>query len=236
MGFYDNFSKGKNGSTTKIGKKTVDYRNNFFIKLIKQNIDKKDINILEIGPGKGFFAKKCLENNFNYKAIEGNKIMADNLKKNGIDVINDFVPPINIEQKFDVIFMNQVFEHMDNKYKAIELLDSCYERLNNGGIVLTATPDYKIFKEDFFICDYTHSLPTSINSLQQMFFDTGFKVIYKNYYTLFFQGFFLSRLTSYISIFLYNIGFLKLLFWNKSYKVKTSLLNSILLIGKKTNE
>jgi SAM-dependent methyltransferase len=232
MAFYDNFYK--NSSITLLGKKMVNYQNRFFINLINKYFNKKNkkISVLEIGPGKGFFAEKCVNEGFDYLAIEINKGMCEKLIKRNIKVINGSVPPINVAQKFDVIFMNQVFEHMNNRYEAIDLIESCKEHLLKGGLIIISVPEIIFWKEDFFASDYTHRYSLSIRSLKQIFFDLDFKIVYATHYTLFFRGYVWCYLISIITRVLYNIGLIKLIFWKKSYKIKASMLPSCMVVGR----
>jgi len=236
MVFYDHFITSKTSGVSKIGEKIINWQNNLFLDLIRKFSNKKleDINLLEIGPGKGYFARKCKKFNINYSAIEANEKMADDLKKSGFkNIYQDMAPPIKTEQKFDVIFMDQVFEHMLNFNKAIDLINSCRDRLNKNGLLIISSPDYQVFKEDFFNCDYTHSYPTSVMRLSQILNDGDFKVIYRNYYSFLNKGFIHTRIISFLSKLLYNIGIFKIIFREKAYKIKVSLLSSCIIIGKK---
>jgi len=234
MAFYDHFKNSNIASISLIGKKIVAFQNNNFINLIKKISHKNlsQISLLEIGPGKGFFAGKCKEYNIKYFAVEGNKLMAKDLKKNGYIVYNQLVPPIKVDKKFDVIFMNQVFEHMENRSRAIKLIESCRKHLKNKGVIIISTPDILSWKEDFW-SDYTHNYPTSIEGLTRILYDYNFTVIYKNYYSFFVKGNFLTKIISFLSRLFYGIGIFKLIFGEKAYKTKVSLLRSCIVIGRK---
>lgn len=236
MGFYDNFWKSNTASVSKIGKKIIAFQNSFFLNLIrKHSKNKSNISLLEIGPGKGFFAEYCKKNGIkNYAAIEQNKSMANSLKNKGFKVYCQRVPPIKVKSKFDIIFMNQVFEHMKDLDEAISLLQSCRKKLNKGGLLMIASPEINFWKEHFY-SDYTHCYETSLERLNQMFFDYDLEVLYKNYYTFFVRGYFLTKIISSLALAFYNLGIFKIIFRKKNFKVKNSLLGSFVIVGKKND-
>jgi 2-polyprenyl-3-methyl-5-hydroxy-6-metoxy-1,4-benzoquinol methylase len=234
MSFYDNFTK--RDKISKVGKLIVARQNNFFIQLILKYTpkDKKYFNILEVGPGKGYFAKECKKNKFfKYVAIEANQKIYKELKRQGFLVFNKKAPPIQLNSTFDVIFMNQVIEHMQDRSEVLQLFKECKIKLNKNGILIISTPDIRYFKEDFFACDYTHQFPFSLYSLKQVFVDFDFKIKYAEVKTIFFKGYFITRIISVIVNTLYNFGIIKLLFGKKSYKIKNLGKASCIVVGKK---
>ncbi|MFW6025681.1 MAG: class I SAM-dependent methyltransferase [Candidatus Woesearchaeota archaeon] len=233
MAHYDNFLKRDSG-ISKVGRWMVDRKNEEFLKLISYYHPKKlqKLKILEIGPGKGDMAKKCMEKNLDYTAIEANKTMSNNLKSKGIKVYNKTVPPINIKGNFDVIFMNQVFEHMENRTEALTLFEECKNYLNEKGLLIISVPDIRYWKEDFFASDYTHSFPLSLYSLRQIYTDFGFEIKYANVRTLIFKGKFFARSIKILTGFLYKLGIFRIIFKQKAYKIKNQGNASCIVIGK----
>jgi len=232
MAFYDNFIKSEYAETTKIGRFALEKINTNLINQIKK-IKNNSIKLLEIGPGKGFFAETCFKNKINYTAIEANTLMATILTKKGFRVYNYLVPPIKIREKFDVIFMNQVFEHIINRTEAMKLIKNCNEHLNRTGLLIICSPDYLSWKEDFFASDYTHNNPTSSRNIQQILQDNDFKILYTELICSIAQGFIITKLVTAFVRFTYNLGLFNIIFGGKAYKIKTSLLPSILVIGEK---
>lgn len=233
MSFYDNFSK--RSEISEIGKILVNKKNNFYLSLLLKYLGekKKDIKILEIGPGKGYFAQACRNKKLNYTGIEANKKMFKKLKQKGFPVYNKFVPPIDLTSKFDIIFMDQVFEHMKNRDEALDLIKDCKNHLNKNGLLMISVPDIRYFKEDFFACDYTHNFPLSIHSLKQIFIDFDFDIKYANVKNLIFEGPSLSKLIWSLTRIFYSLGIIKLIFKNKAYKIKNLGNASCIVIGEK---
>lgn len=232
MAFYDNFIKFEYAKVTKIGRLALERSNAYLIDLIKK-FKNNPPKLLEIGPGKGFFAETCFKNKINYTAIEANTLMAEMLIKKGFRVYNYLVPPIKTREKFDVIFMNQVFEHMVNRNEAIKLIKSCKKHLNRTGLLIICSPDYLSWKEDFFASDYTHNNPTSSRNLQQILQDNDFKIVHTEYRCSIVRGFIITKLVAGFAKVAYNLGLLSIIFRRRAYKIKTSLLPSVLVIGEK---
>lgn len=233
MAFYDNIEKSEIASISILGGKIIDWENNYFLKLIKTLKGTNNVHLLEIGPGRGFFARVCGKTkNIKYVAIEANELMSKKLIDDGYNVFNLFVPPIPLEETFDVIFMNQVFEHMKNRDQALEMIQSCREHLNDKGLLIISSPDILFAKEDFF-SDYTHDFPTSPHRLFQIFFDNDLKVIYLNHYSFFFRGYLPARFITFFNRLFYKIGVFDLFFGKKAYKVMISLLPSFVIVGVK---
>lgn len=72
MATYDYYCESKTANISKIGKKMVNYRNTYFMNLVKQFCKSENICILEIGPGKGYFANVCRLNKLYYTVIKAN--------------------------------------------------------------------------------------------------------------------------------------------------------------------
>jgi len=233
MAFYDNYSMNRPESTS-LGKKIVNHQNIFFINLIRKYLSEK-IDLLEIGPGKGDFARECIKNKINYVAIEGSINLYKKLVDEGLKVYCGMVPPIKISGKYNVIFMNQVFEHLDGKKEAQNFLISCRKKLKNKGLLIICSPEISFWKEDFFVGDYTHSNPTSLINVEQIMFDNGFKVLNKGYYTLWFHNTLICIIIAKISRVLYSMGLFSILFGKCSFKMKSVLLPSFYLICEKND-
>jgi hypothetical protein len=234
MAYYDYFGSSEISSISYIGRKIVDFQDEHFIKLIKKHAGTNaKIRLLEIGPGKGLFARACSANNILYSGIEPNEKLAKKLLEQGYEIFKGMVPPIpKHDKKYDVIFLNQVFEHMRDRDEAILLIESCKVYLENKGLLFISSPDILSVKEDFYQ-DYTHNFEVSLERLKQIFYDHGLHVIHTDYYTFFIRGYFLTRLIALASRVFFSLGILHLLFGKKAYKVKISLFPSCMIIGQK---
>ena len=238
MSFYDHFTQ-KEKMPTKVGMNIVRRANKQIINIFKKLISQKDISILEIGPGRGVFAELCKEEGIGYTAIEVNPTLANNLGECGFEILKAKVPPIPIDSnKFDVVYMNQVFEHMNNVDMAQELIEECYRVLKKGGFLCIISPDYLIWKEEFFNGDYTHNYITTIRRLKEIYYDNGLKTVYVTYISGPFFGDPITFVLSSFSRLFIRPKLIRLLTFGlmseeRIYKIKYTLLRSFMIIGEK---
>jgi SAM-dependent methyltransferase len=176
MGFYDHFHASQRASLTSVGRKLVDAQNKYYLRLVRKYCQTKAPAILEIGCGRGYFAECCRDEGLTYSAIEANRQMAADLAGRGFTVHNAFAPPLIVPEKVDVVFMDQVFEHMNGRDQAVEMLRECRGQLTHGGIIVISSPDVFTWKHDFY-ADYTHSLPTCMPMLERIFLDCELDIV-----------------------------------------------------------
>ena len=232
MGFYDNYLK--RGKTTKIGKIINRINNNYYFTLIDKHLSEREskASVLEIGPGKGFFGIACKSKGFHYTAVEANEEIANALLQKGLNVYKKSVPPIETNQKYDIIVMNHVLEHMESRGQVFSLFENFKQILTPGGILIVTVPDITFWKADFFGSDYTHNFPFSLYSLCQVFIDSGFKVQFAGVKTLIFKGRFLANLIWCITKTSNCLGLVKLFFRSRAYKIKNLGNASCVVVGK----
>lgn len=111
-------------------------------KIIQKLFQKKNnqIKILEFGCGWGFWAKFMKGLNFNVETVEISESRAFHLKKNKI---KNYKNINKINKKYDLIFSNQVLEHISNPCETIKNLS---DKLNNGGFMYHKFPSMFNFK------------------------------------------------------------------------------------------
>jgi 2-polyprenyl-3-methyl-5-hydroxy-6-metoxy-1,4-benzoquinol methylase len=80
-----------------------------------------------------------------------------------------------VEQKFDVIFVSNFFEHLANKEELVEVLAFCFHFLKPSGSLLIIQPNFRYsYKEYYDFID--HQLPITHLSLQEVLQTIGFKI------------------------------------------------------------
>ena len=163
-------------SSDNIGRVTniKDFASNHFNKTEK-------IRILDIGSGLGvFLAQIKLQTDWNCKAIEPDPQMALHLSNDlKIKTYNDDLRKLDLDERFDIITLNKVLEHI---LDPMEVLASCNRYLENEGFVYIEVPDGQCAAEDrlgygreeFFL---EHHHVFSRNSTRKMVEKAGFELI-----------------------------------------------------------
>ncbi|MDH5507917.1 MAG: class I SAM-dependent methyltransferase [Anaerolineae bacterium] len=240
MPFYDYFDT-EERTITRIGRMIVWREITAHIQMIRQYRKTTGrLKVLEIGPGKGYFAKSALENGWDYTGIDGSATLVSRLKGYNIPVTLAHVPPIpeSAGGDYDAIVMEQLLEHMSTVREATTVVEDAYSRLVKGGVLLIASPDYKAQGAHFFDCDYTHNYVTTTRRVSQLLIDSGFTIAYKGYETLSISSEFATLLITMMTRILYASGIPAIIgkLLNKEErmsKIKFTLLRSCVVVGRK---
>ena len=126
-------------------------RKNNFKRIIKKikSIGTKNIKILEIGSGNGFFIEECNKAEIDITGSEADEEQLGLLRKKYNKIIQLSLPfgvsTNNLNNKFDYIIFNDVFEHLENLELVLNQLKSI---LNDEGKIVLNLPssDGLIFK------------------------------------------------------------------------------------------
>ncbi len=123
--------------------------------------------MFEIGPGHGTLAEQAVEAGWRYTAIEASPILVDVLRKKGLAVIESWTPPIPIpDASADVVYADQVLEHMSGIDAARQFTAEAFRALRPGGIFFVVVPDYLKERTFFWDVDYTHNFVTTERRVQ----------------------------------------------------------------------
>jgi hypothetical protein len=148
-----------------------------------QYAERKSESVFEIGPGDGYMAEHYTTSSIAYQAIERSTEVVKRLESQGIDITQATCPPIPKHvTTSDLCYMLHVIEHMKDADMAASMISEIKGRLNVGGLLIIACPDYMKWKEYFYDCDYTHSLPFTKRRLRQLLIDEGFEVLKEEIY------------------------------------------------------
>lgn len=135
--------------------------------------------LLEIGPGQGTLAALAVEAGWQYSAIEPSPILAEQLRQRGLDVVQAWTPPIAApDASRDVIYADQVLEHMSGIDAAREFVAEARRVLRPGGTFFVVVPDYLKERTFFWDVDYTHNFVTTERRVRQLFNDGGFETLH----------------------------------------------------------
>jgi 2-polyprenyl-3-methyl-5-hydroxy-6-metoxy-1,4-benzoquinol methylase len=141
-------------------------------------------DFLDIGAGYGFFTNEAISVGFNCKAIEAGSNNCKVFKlMNGFEPFNQMFDEKFAEDncnKFDVVLLSQVLEHIPNPQSAIKNIRTV---LKSGGICVIAVPHFGSMvsklqgKKDMFIIPPEHLNFFSLSGLNQAFKNNGFSVL-----------------------------------------------------------
>lgn len=136
-------------------------------------------DLFEIGPGHGTLAELAVEAGWRYTAIEASPILADVLRKKGLTVIESWTPPMPLaDTSADVIYADQVLEHMSGIDAARQFTAEALRALRPGGLFFVVVPDYLKERTFFWDVDYTHNFVTTERRVRQLFNDGGLDVLH----------------------------------------------------------
>ncbi len=147
-----------------------------FLHLLPQN---KEISILDIGCGFGLLLYCLREIGYkNCKGIDISNQQIEVAKKKGLDV--ECVLDTNKwleekKEKFDVIFLLDVLEHI-KKEDQLKLLQNIYHSLKKGGKLIVTVPNSNsTFGLRWRYIDWTHEISFTEHSLEFILLNSGFK-------------------------------------------------------------
>ncbi len=132
-------------------------------------------DLLEIGPGEGSLAAGAIAAGWRYRAIEASPALVETLRSQGLEVTEAWAPPIAAtDTSCDVVYADQVLEHMSGIDAARELVAESWRALKEGGILFVVVPDYLKERTFFWDVDYTHNFVTTERRVRQLLYDGGF--------------------------------------------------------------
>jgi SAM-dependent methyltransferase len=134
-------------------------------------------DFLEVGPGQGAIADLAVQAGYRYRAVEPSPQLAAALSARGLDVVEAFTPPIpGADQSVDILYADQVLEHMSGIDAARAWVADALRLLRPGGTLFVVVPDYLKERGFFWDIDYTHNFPTTERRMRQLLYDGGFDV------------------------------------------------------------
>ena len=147
------------------------------IKLIKKHFRKKEkINVMDFGAGYGNFCSIATNLGFNTYAFDLSSDKNDHMNNMGVTIIGSFE---KYQSFFDLIWVNQVFEHLSDPGEVLKNLQGC---LKSDGIIYVAVPDCKNVKTILKTEGLSHNLFRLISPHQHInaFNNSTLKLLGKN--------------------------------------------------------
>jgi len=98
-----------------------------------------NLSILDVGCASGLFMRIAQQWGYVTTGIEPNQLLFKSTQRQGLSVIHDYFPPQqDLNQKFDVIIFNDVFEHIPDVHA---ILDGCNKYLKEDGTLILNLPN-----------------------------------------------------------------------------------------------
>jgi SAM-dependent methyltransferase len=134
-------------------------------------------DMVEIGPGHGTLGQLAVAAGWRYHALEASPALLEVLARKGLSARQAWVPPIpEADASHDVVYADQVMEHMSGIDAARQFTAEAHRVLRPGGIFFVVVPDYLKERTFFWDVDYTHNFVTTERRCRQLFNDNGFMV------------------------------------------------------------
>lgn len=134
-------------------------------------------DFLEIGPGHGTLAQHAVAARWRYRGVEASPVLIGELRRQGLEILEGWAPPIPApDASADVVYADQVLEHMSGIDSARALVAEARRVLRPGGIFFVVVPDYLKERGFFWDVDYTHNFVTTERRVRQLLYDGGFEV------------------------------------------------------------
>lgn len=172
--FYRDFSE-RQKAVTDFGKARRDRTERSRLGLLMRHASPG--SMLEIGPGQGSLARLAVAQGWKYRAMEASEILIEHLRGQGLEVIEGWAPPILADDgSVDVVYADQVLEHMSGIDAARQFVAEARRVLTPGGYLFVVVPDYLKERTFFWDVDYTHNFVTTERRMQQLLRDGGFDI------------------------------------------------------------
>ena len=162
--------------------------------MIKRHVSGSSKKFLDIGCAKGDFMLFFSKKGFDVRGIDpdrNNTKIVNRLFKKEV-CINGLVEKVKIKEKFDVIYLCHVFEHL---IRPDLFLKKIKNNLNKDGIIFLEVPNCENKKIlDASINHHPHIYSFALSSMRKLFENSGYKIlkigayseIHKNYFMMFF--------------------------------------------------
>jgi len=175
------------------------YKNNFFedirFFLINRQLDfviskiKMEgvkLNALDIGCGQGVYSKALIRKEFNVTAVDFKIRTVKELKNLGINAIEEDIKKLKFNEKFDLIILSHVIEHL---YRPEYLIKKMKKLLSPKGIIYLKTPNSEFLFLNIMTSTSLFDTPRHINifspnSLIKLFEKQGFETEVFNEFNL----------------------------------------------------
>ena len=116
------------------------------VKLIDSLVNSENKTLIDIGAGTGDFLKTAKQNSWKVRGVEPNSAARKLAEQKEVRLVED-ISLISSEEKFDVISLWHVLEHIPDLDLQIEKFHSL---LNPNGYLIIAVPNFKSYDANYY--------------------------------------------------------------------------------------
>ena len=145
---------------------------------------KEESKVLDIGCGGGTFLEYMKKNNYKVYGVEPALNLKSMLEGKGITAYTSSIFDTEINEKFDVVTLNNVLEHIENPDLVVKRVNELLE--NDGLLVIKVPNDFNMIQEEanrfvhnknWWVCYPDHLNYFSKDSLSKLVEDCGFEIL-----------------------------------------------------------
>lgn len=127
------------------------------LRLIKNHLHIKNISLLDVGCGRGYFMDEARKLGWNTFGIDYSSITIRYALRNlNLKVFQSDIGTYKTTNKYDVIVLSQFIEHVSNPN---EIIKKCYQLLKKGGLIYVATPNIRSISAKVLGVGFDHLIP-----------------------------------------------------------------------------
>ena len=153
------------------------------INLIKQHVQKNNINLLDVGCNNGYFLEVAREvTNWNLKGVDLNKNAINFAKEKGLDVEEVLLSELNDKKAYNLFTLHGVLEHIPEPGRLLEDIKNKTKKCTDSYSLMIVPNAYSLFH--MFLQEKSpsfdgrdHLIYFSEDTLRKLFELNGFEVI-----------------------------------------------------------
>ena len=136
-------------------------------------------SFLDLGCGRGEYLDVFADLGFDVIGFDLTTHMVEGDHKTAVVNLEVDDLPKEHAEKYDIVFTKSVIEHMNHPMK---LIDSAYEALKPGGVIVSMTPAWEYTYWGPFYHDHTHVTPWTKQSLGEALTMAGFDDVHVEHF------------------------------------------------------
>ncbi len=138
----------------------------------------RDSLVVEAGPGRGEFSRACVSRGLRFTGIEPSETLAESLRQEGFDIIQDTIPPMPLNSdSVDLVHSADFVEHLVDYREVMAFFKESFRVLKPGGYISVIAPNYETIRTLYFKYEYQHSFIVTRHRIGNALEDCGFEIV-----------------------------------------------------------